>query len=60
MCEQPGFYQLIIFDNGVNIPAELDGGIGIINMKERVRKLGGSFNINMSNGFRINVSIMKA
>lgn len=60
MCEQPGFYQLIISDNGVNIPAELDGGIGIINMKERVRKLGGSFNINMSNGFRINVSIMKA
>lgn len=59
MREQPGFYQLIIYDNGVNIPTRLDGGIGIINMKERVRKLGGSFNINTGDGFRINVSIMK-
>lgn len=59
MCEQPGFYQLIIYDNGKNIPARPDGGIGIINMKERVRKLGGSFNINTGDGFRINVSIMK-
>lgn len=59
MREQPGFYQLIIYDNGVNIPAELDGGIGIINMKERTIRLGGSFNINTDNGFRINASIMK-
>ncbi len=59
MREQPGFYQLIVYDNGGKIPDELDGGIGIINMKERVRKLGGSFNINTSDGFRINVSIMK-
>lgn len=59
MREQPGFYQLIIADNGTNIPENLTGGIGIINMKQRVKRLGGSLNINTSNGFRINISIMK-
>lgn len=59
MREQPGFYQLIIYDNGCNIPKDLDGGIGIINMRERVRKLGGSFNINTGDGFKITVSVMK-
>lgn len=57
--EQPGFFQLIIADNGRVDSKDYSGGIGIENMRERVRKLGGSFNINTDDGFRINVSVMK-
>ncbi len=57
--EQPAFYQLIVEDNGTDIPNDFIGGIGISNMRERVRNLNGNFNISTSNGFRINISIMK-
>ena len=43
--EQPGFFQLIIADNGRVDSKDYSGGIGIENMRERVRKLGGSFSI---------------
>lgn len=57
--EQPGFYQFMIEDNGTDIPSDFTGGIGIANMKERVRLINGNFNISTINGFRINISIMK-
>lgn len=57
--EQPGFYQFIIEDNGTDIPPDFTGGIGIANMEERVRLINGNFNISMSNGFKINISVMK-
>lgn len=57
--EQPGFYQFVIEDNGTEIPLDFTGGIGITNMKERVKLVNGNFNISTKNGFRINISIMK-
>ena len=59
MREQPGFYQLMIADNGKVSGDNFLGGMGIANMRERVRKLGGSFNIRTDDGFKIMISVMK-
>lgn len=59
MREQPGFYQLMIADNGKVSGNNFLGGMGIANMRERVRKLGGSFNIRTDDGFKIMISVMK-
>ena len=58
--EHPGFYQLEIRDNGSlnKLPAETDG-IGLANMRERVRSLGGTIQFSVRGGFCINISILK-
>ncbi len=67
--EHPGLYQLIIEDNGTSDERiQPDGdreentessGIGIENMKKRVRMLGGTMQIQKENGFRIFITVPK-
>lgn len=57
--EHPGFYQLIIHDNGTIINYEPDNGIGIKNIEERITTLNGNVNFDTENGFRIFISIPK-
>jgi signal transduction histidine kinase len=69
--EHPGFYQLIIRDNGAggqgkmaDGPLDIDSlmgdtanGIGLKNMVERVRGLNGQINISRERGFVIFISV---
>lgn len=60
--EHPGFYQLVVEDNGTRLPspsADLMeyGGIGLSNMRDRVEALNGVFRVSLEHGFRISYSI---
>lgn len=69
--EHPGFYQLIIEDNGTAGPKSpryaqegLPGsdemsGIGLRNMKDRVDSFGGNIEIRQEKGWRIYITIPK-
>lgn len=57
--EHPGFYQLLILDNGTNIQKNEENGIGLKNMEERVYQLHGHIAITNENGFRIFITIPK-
>jgi len=57
--EHPGFYQLIIKDNGIVKRWSRDEGLGINNMIERVESFKGNINIKTENGFEIFISIPK-
>lgn len=60
--EHPGFYQLLIEDNGNIIPDNPqlpNKGIGLANMQSRVDALHGIFRIQTDEGFRIFISIPK-
>lgn len=65
--EHPAMYQLIIQDNGTIYPKKTfslqerqeHGGIGLINIQDRVRLLEGNLQINTENGFQIFVSVPK-
>ncbi|MBR1865951.1 MAG: two-component sensor histidine kinase [Lachnospiraceae bacterium] len=59
--EQPGFYQLLMEDNGTILP-DLNtdaAGIGLSNMRNRVDALHGILHISADHGFRIFVSVPK-
>lgn len=62
--EHPALYQLLIQDNGTvkNIPSNhtnINFGMGLDNMRERVTALGGTIHITSDNGFRIFIVIQK-
>ena len=58
--EHPAFYQLMIGDNGVCSETFSENGIGLSNMRERVRNLDGFIEISSGrNGFHIFVSLKK-
>ncbi len=66
--EHPGLYQLVIQDNGTTCGGGLgeeealcqeSGGIGIRNMRDRVRSLGGMMQIGSKEGFRIFITVPK-
>ncbi len=57
--EHPGFFQLLIEDNGTKSSQSDTNGIGLTNMKDRVTALGGVITINNESGFRIFISIPK-
>lgn len=57
--EHPGFYQLQIQDNGTNIKLEPEHGIGLTNIKDRVKSLNGNLKISTDSGFKILISIIK-
>ena len=57
--EHPGFYQLLIEDNGTNINVNIKNGIGLNNIYDRVNSLGGNIKITTENGFKILISIFK-
>ena len=72
MREHPALYQLIVEDNGtVKEPIQSGGvktvsrefqsgqGMGIRNMSDRVRMLGGMMQIVRKEGFRIFITIPK-
>jgi signal transduction histidine kinase len=61
--EHPGLYQLIIKDNGSKISVknskDLEGGIGLANIAERISALRGILNINDKNGYTLFISVPK-
>lgn len=57
--EHPAFYQLSVEDNGSLSKEEKGEGIGLINMRDRVEALGGTFRVSREQGFRIFISIRK-
>lgn len=57
--EHPGFYQMIIEDNGTKAKAWSGPGIGLTNMEDRVRGLGGTITFFTENGFKISISVPK-
>ncbi len=59
--EHPGFYQLVISDNGRNSGVIHNTGMGISSMRERAENAGGIFNATSSaNEFRIFATIPKS
>lgn len=57
--EHPGFYQLMLEDNG-NTGTIRESGIGLKNMRERAESVGGRINFSASDkGFRIFMVISK-
>jgi signal transduction histidine kinase len=57
--EHPVFYQLLIKDNGSHLK-QRELGMGLENMKIRVKNLNGNISFEQSNGFQIFVSIPKS
>lgn len=60
--EHPGFYQMIVRDNGAAPPAgdpPPDGGIGLRSIRSRVEGLHGHFAVQVSDGFELFISIPK-
>lgn len=58
--EHPGFYQLFIKDNGtIYHQQNLNQGMGLDNITNRVHSLNGTIKISQDNGFSIFVSIVK-
>jgi signal transduction histidine kinase len=59
LLEHPALYQLIIQDNGLVGRYNLDNGIGLANITDRVRTFNGIIHINIENGFKIFISVPK-
>ncbi len=57
--EHPALYQLVIADNGTPKHAADKEGMGLENMRERVKAFGGTLRVDRENGFRIFVVIQK-
>lgn len=57
--EHPVFYQCSIRDNGRVDKIKKNQGIGLLNMKERVEGLKGTFFLSHENGFHIMITIPK-
>jgi signal transduction histidine kinase len=57
--EHPGFYQLVIGDNGSQRGYPSENGIGLKNISDRVAALYGTINISTDKGYRIFISIPK-
>lgn len=72
--EHPALYQLCIEDNGTpeneipdiqtvsdsNKAKNTSGGMGLSNIRDRAKALGGTVQITQENGFRIFVTIPKS
>ena len=65
-CEHPGFYQMLVEDNGTDIKVKEAqiakaqvSGIGLSNMRERVEALGGTIAFLTDKGFEIRISVPK-
>lgn len=63
--EHPALYQLCVEDNGTRIapgclkPGNDPGGIGLANIRDRIRILNGNLQISADSGFRIFITIPK-
>lgn len=59
LIERPGFFQLIIMDNGTQIRSSSSDGMGTNSMLERISTLGGIMNIETSRGYHIYITLPK-
>ncbi|MGI5971311.1 MAG: sensor histidine kinase [Oscillospiraceae bacterium] len=57
--ELPGFFQLIVTDNGAAGKTDFGKGIGLTNIISRVESLNGHINIDTGRGFKLFISIPK-
>ena len=57
--EFPGFYQMIVQDNGIRQAAGDRAGIGLRNMEERLAAFHGNLTVSRKNGFRLFITIPK-
>lgn len=58
--EHPALYQLVIQDNGRVKSFDIDNGIGLNNISDRIRTFNGNTHINIENGFKIFISVPKS
>ena len=58
LLEQPGFYQLIIKDDGT-IYNESITGIGLPSIHQRIDEINGFMNITHTDGFQIFITLQK-
>lgn len=56
--EHPGFYQLIVKDNGTDIKIN-NTGIGLANITDRVNAMNGSLKISTDKGFKLLITVAK-
>lgn len=56
--EHPGFYQLIVKDNGTDIKIN-DTGIGLANITDRVNAMKGTLKISTDKGFKLLITVAK-
>jgi len=59
VAEHPAMYQFLVTDNGTIAPTNLNNGIGLQNINERISELGGYCRMNYQNGFRTFITIPK-
>ena len=59
ILETPGFYQLVVQDNGTKKPTMARTGMGLETMDARARTLGGIMRTSWKDGFRVLVTIPK-
>lgn len=59
MREHPGLFQLLIEDNGTDASIAKESGIGLLNMEERIKALGGNIRIHTKQGFCIFITVPK-
>ncbi|MCR5793350.1 MAG: sensor histidine kinase [Lachnospiraceae bacterium] len=57
--EHPGFYQMLVSDNGTKKMKRTNDGIGLNNMEDRVKSMGGTISFSDEEGFKVLVSIPK-
>jgi len=57
--EHPALYQLIISDNGTVKNYDMENGIGLKNITNRVDSFHGNMNVSIKNGFELFISIPK-
>lgn len=55
----PGFYQLVVRDNGDKASIDYGEGIGLKNISQRVEALNGHFNATWDQGFKVFITIPK-
>lgn len=56
--EHPGFYQLIVKDNGTDIKIN-NAGIGLANITDRVNAMKGTLKISTDKGFKLLITVAK-
>lgn len=59
MREHPKLYQLVVKDNGTKQEYNIDSGIGIKNITDRITSFHGNINIQHDKGFTIFISVPK-
>ncbi len=57
--EHPSMYQLIVYDNGKASSPKITEGMGLSDMEEWAKAVGGNFRINSEKGFTVFISVKK-